>query len=212
MTPAGRVRFRARVKFHGREVATKYFDRRADAVAWANDQSRHLRIGDWVDPRRGRVSVALVAEGWLVSRASVKRRTRETDEAAWANYVKPSFGSREIGSVTTAEVSEWLATLLARGLAPSTARRALAVIRGILDHAVADDRLARNVARGVRPPRGTGVREGIALSLVELEALAAACQGPLSDVVLVLGYTGLRWGELAGLQVGDRVDIPGPGM
>jgi integrase len=34
----------------------------------------------------------------------------------------------------------------------------------------------------------------------------------LSDVVLILGYTGLRWGELAGLQVGDRVDIPGPGM
>jgi integrase len=212
MTPAGRVRFRARVKFHGREVATKYFDRRADAVAWANDQSRHLRIGDWVDPRRGRVSLTVVAEGWLVSRASVKRRTRETDEAAWANYVEPSFGNRAIGSITTAEVTEWLANLLASGLAPSTARRALAVIRGILDHAVADERLSRNVARAVRPPRSTGVREGIALTIDEVEALATACHGPLSDVVLILGYTGLRWGELAGLQVGDRVDIPGPGM
>jgi Phage integrase central domain len=182
MTPAGRMRFRARVKSHGREVATKYFDRRADAVAWANDQSRHLRIGDWVDPRRGRVSLTVVAEGWLVSRASVKRRTRETDEAAWANYVKPSFGNRAIGSITTAEVTEWLANLLASGLAPSTARRALAVIREILDHAVADERLSRNVARAVRPPRGTGVREAIALTIDEVEALATACHGPLSDV------------------------------
>jgi integrase len=193
-------------------VATKYFDRRADAVAWANDQSRHLRVGDWVDPRRGRVSMAVVADGWLVSRATVKRRTQETDHAAWTNYVRPTFENRAIGSITTAEVAEWLASLLDRGLAPSTARRALTVVRGILDHAIADDRLSRNVARSVRPPRGAAARDGVALTLDEVEALAAACHGPLSDVVLVLGYTGLRWGELAGLQVGDRVDVPGAGL
>jgi len=30
--------------------------------------------------------------------------------------------------------------------------------------------------------------------------------------VPVLALAGLRWGELAGLQVGDRVSVPGPGL
>lgn len=46
----------------------------------------------------------------------------------------------------------------------------------------------------------------------ELEALALACNGPYADVVRVLGLCGLRWGELAGLQVGDRVKVPGEGL
>ena len=32
------------------------------------------------------------------------------------------------------------------------------------------------------------------------------------DVVPMLALAGLRWGELAGLQVGDRVLVPGPGL
>jgi hypothetical protein len=31
-------------------------------------------------------------------------------------------------------------------------------------------------------------------------------------VVATLALAGLRWGELAGLQVGDRVSVPGPGL
>ncbi len=52
---SGAVRYRARVKFHGREVATRVFERRADATAWEQDQRRRLRLGEWTDPRRGRV-------------------------------------------------------------------------------------------------------------------------------------------------------------
>ena len=42
--------------------------------------------------------------------------------------------------------------------------------------------------------------------------LTAACTGRYRDVVPVLALAGLRWGELAGLQVGDRVSVPGPGL
>ena len=50
------------------------------------------------------------------------------------------------------------------------------------------------------------------LSVEELAALAEACHGRYGELVLVLGLQGLRWGELAGLQVGDRVAVPGPGL
>ena len=38
----------------------------------------------------------------------------------------------------------------------------------------------------------------------EVVALAQACRGPYAELIYVLAMQGLRWGELAGLQVGDR--------
>jgi hypothetical protein len=90
---SGAVRYRARVKFHGREVATRVFERKTDATAWEQDQRRRLRLGEWTDPRRGQVPLSDVAADWLNSRGSVKRRTRESDESNWRNYVRPRFGN-----------------------------------------------------------------------------------------------------------------------
>jgi integrase len=58
------------------------------------------------------------------------------------------------------------------------------------------------------------VRRGAAQRrrLDELETLTEACKGRYRDVVPVLALAGLRWGGLAGLQVGDRVSVPGPGL
>src|SRR5262249_43478231 len=79
-------RYRARVKSHGREIAARVFERRGDAIAWEQDQRRRLRLGEWTDPRRGRVPLSDVAADWLDSRGLVKRRTRETDGSNWRNY------------------------------------------------------------------------------------------------------------------------------
>ena len=129
---SGAVRYRARVKFHGREVATRVFERRVDATAWEQDQRRRLRLGEWTDPRRGRVPLSDVAADWLNSRGLVKRRTRESDESNWRNYVRPRFGNWPVAAITAAEVSAWVGGLIARGLAPATATRALATLRSIL--------------------------------------------------------------------------------
>ena len=211
--PSGAVRYRARVKSHGRYVATRVFERKADAVAWDQDQRRRLRLGEWTDPRRGQVPLSVVAADWLRSRSSVKRRTRESDESAWRNYIEPRFGNWPVASITAAEVSGWVGALMARGLAPSTATRALATLRSILAFAVADARVQHNVAASVRKPTsGRARRDGQALTLEELRTLTAACKGRYRDVVPMLALAGLRWGELAGLQVGDRVSVPGPGL
>jgi integrase len=42
--------------------------------------------------------------------------------------------------------------------------------------------------------------------------LRAACKGQGAELVLVLGLAGLRWGELAGLRVGDVISVPGRGL
>lgn len=207
------VRYRARVKSHGREVATRVFTRKSDAVAWEHDQRRSLRAGEWIDPRRARMPLARLEPGWRESRQGLKRKSLEADLSAWRNHVEPKFGDTPLASITRAQVEQWVGSLIARGVAPATARRYLATLRSVLAFAVADNRLTRNPAVGIRvsSTRG-GRREGQFLTHAELDALADACRGTYGDVVLVLGLCGLRWGELAGLKVADIVQVPGPGL
>jgi integrase len=118
-----------------------------------------------------------------------------------------------VASITAAEASSRVGSLVARGLAPSTATRALATLRSILAFAVADARVQHNVAASVRKPTsGRARREGQALTLDELVKLTEACRGRYCDVAPVLALAGQRWGELAGLQVSDLVSVPGPGL
>lgn len=212
-TKNGKVRYRARVKSHGREVATRVFDRKKDAEIWEQEQTRKLRLGVWLDPKRGRVPLSAIGVDWMESRSSIKRKSREAEEIVWRLHIAPRFGNSPVGSITPAEIASWVGALVSSGLAPSTAARYLRVFRSILGYAVADGRVPANAAASVKPPSaGHARREGQYLERDELEALAEACKEPYADVVLILGLAGLRWGELAGLQVGDRVSVPGPGL
>jgi hypothetical protein len=167
VTPQGKIRYRARIKANGREVASRMFDRKSDAVAWEQDQRRRLRAGEWLDPRRGQVPLSMVAETWLESRRTVKRRTLESDRGACRNYIAPRFGRRPVASITTADVSSWLGDLMRRGLAQSTATRALATLRSLLSFAVADGRVTVNAAaaRNLRPGGRRGARAGSLTSM-----------------------------------------------
>jgi integrase len=212
-TSRGKKRYRVWIYSHGRVVATDTFDRKGDAVAWEQDKYRELRQDDWIDPRRGRAPLHTAADGWMRSRAGLKQRTRDTDEGSWRRYVEPTFGNRPLASISRADVLEWMGELTSkRGLAPSTVAQALACLRGILNYAVADRRIRRNVAAPIKPSKRGRKREPRFLTLDELRQLAIATRDAGRDVVLFLGLTGLRWSELVALQVGDLVQVPGRGV
>ncbi len=209
----GQVRYRARVKHHGREVATRVFDRKRDAESWEEDQKRKLRVGEWFDPRRGRVALSVIAEDWFESRASMKRNTRIADQVAWRQHIGPKFGKVPVASITTADVSSWVGRLITNGCSPSTASRYLAAFRSLLAFAVQDGRMTVNPAASVKAPTAGRVRrEGEFLRVDQIEQLVSSCQGVYAPLVQILALGGLRWSEMAGLQVGDRVHIPGPGL
>ncbi|HWT49953.1 MAG TPA: site-specific integrase [Mycobacterium sp.] len=89
------------------------------------------------------------------------------------------------------------------------------MLRVTLDHAIADKKLrGKNPAANVRFP-AMGETSHVYLTAVEVAKLAELCDtatGETSraskqgDVVLILAYTGLRFGELTGLNVED-VDV-----
>lgn len=78
--------------------------------------------------------------------------------------------------------------------------RALGVLAGVIDLAVDDNRIVANPARSLRtlPRRGVG-KPRVYLSHEQVGTLAANSAHP--TLVLVLAYTGLRWGEATALRV-----------
>lgn len=78
-------------------------------------------------------------------------------------------------------------------------------VLSVLDVAVNDRRLSRNVARGATLPRKTAKAKPY-LTHHQVQALADASAH--LTLVLFLAYTGLRWGEATGLRV-KHVDALG---
>ena len=92
-------------------------------------------------------------------------------------------------------------TELSHSLSPTVVRRTHQVLSGVLADAVTDNLIARNPAAGVKLPRLTSRRKEY-LTHGQVGALADAA-GAHGALVLMLAYTGLRWGEAIGLRVKD---------
>jgi site-specific recombinase XerD len=116
-----------------------------------------------------------------------------------------------LAKITFEGLSQWVALLSAGDLGPSGIRQSVFVLSAALDHAVRSGRIRANPARGLGLPR-VQRRDYIFLTNDQLHELAAAT-GPWRVFVLLLGYTGLRWGEATALRVRDidlgrrRIDV-----
>ena len=88
----------------------------------------------------------------------------------------------------------------------ATARHSLGVLRRVFDYAVRDGVIQRNPAGGIRLSKVQG-NEPRPLTHAELWRLAGRFDADRDRLlVLVAGYCGLRWGELAALRWSD-VDL-----
>jgi integrase len=114
-------------------------------------------------------------------------------------HVLPTWRKVPLAELTHADVASWVKGLVASGLSPSTVRQAHRVLSLVLALAVRDRRLTFNAADGVKLPRARTPDKRF-LSHDEVRVLAAAC-GEYEALVLLLAYSGLRWGEATALRV-----------
>ena len=104
------------------------------------------------------------------------------------------------GRVEHGAAAAWAAEVAGRTSA-STARKVIGVFRSVLELGVRDRRIPSNPAVGVPLPR-LPITEQRFLRADELEALADAMPSERDRVLtLFLGWTGVRYGEGAGLRV-----------
>lgn len=200
---------------------SKDFDRQQDAKRWAAEQERLVSRGEWTDPSAGKVTVGELWPLWLSTR-SVKPSTLASYEDIYRSCIEPTWGSTRIDRISPTDVQAWTANMRGKPregskkkhltatqaplLSPSRRRQAFGLLAGIVEVAVVNGYLSRNPVKqsrqlGKLPKLGTTKRH-VYLAPAELSALASAC-GKHETLVLLLGYTGLRWGEVAALRVKD---------
>jgi integrase len=141
---------------------------------------------------------------WLDTKAHLRPKTRDKYESGLRIWILPRWGQAQLGSITHADVVAWVADIQ-RTRSAGLTRHTLAILSQILELAVRDGRIPRNVARGVRKPRPSRPVQRF-LTHAEVARLARETFAPYDALVLLLAFTGLRFGEAAGLTVGD-VDL-----
>lgn len=194
-------RWRARYRRDGKQYE-KHFRREIDATRWVREMTASDVTGAFVDPSRGRVTISSIADVWLQT-PSWTESTRARNRSIVGTYIIPRWGSVRVDRVAYETVQAWV-NELSLTLAPTTVHKVAGVLRSILRVAVKSRRIAVNPANDLELPRPK-VKARRYLDAYQVESLAEAADEH-SLLVYVLAYTGLRFGELAGLQVAN-VDL-----
>ena len=179
---------------------SKSFPRKVDAERFlATAETDKLR-GEWIDPRLGRRTFGDWVKEYEGSRVHLQRTTRAQHEALLRTHLLPAFGETPLASITEMRVQTFVAELLAKGLARSTASKILGILSQTLRAAARNQLIPRNPCEGVVGPGEKPREEKIFLTPDQLNQLADSIGSRYGAMVLVAGYRGLRFGELAGLR------------
>ena len=131
-------------------------------------------------------------------------RTRDTYRHSLDAWILPALGDMPLTKITPAIVRKWHADT-SEATGETATRQAYALLRAILNTAVADDVILRNPCR----IRGAGQPHSPERPLADLETvtkLVGAIPVHLRCLVVVAFWAHARLGELLGLQRGD-VDL-----
>ena len=163
--------------------------------------------GEYVAPTHARMTVAQLGPAWLDRRRGhLKPSSYQVMEIEWRVRVAPRWGKVGIGDIRPTAVQRWVSDLShgvdgATPVGASVVSRAHHVLASILADAVRDHLLAANPATDIKLPRKNR-RRPVYLTHQQVAELAAA-SGTYEGLVLLMAYTGLRWGEAIGLRVRD---------
>lgn len=194
--PSGR--YRAVYRDTQGDRHSKTFTTRREAKAFLAAQQTDLARGQWLDPRGGQLPFGQWATKWRAGRV-LRPSSAAADESRLRIHLMPVFGDTALKDITPLGVRSFVAELATRR-APKTVRNVSALLSTILRDAVLEGLLLSNPCVGVRMPVDTAT-EARFLSPAELEALLAAAPPEHRTLLLTAAGTGLRWGELAALEV-----------
>lgn len=161
--------------------------------------------GDITDPRSGKTLLSFVYKSWLASRPDLSAKVRRGYTDNWRLRIEPQFGEWPISRIDHESIQAWTNAMTESGLGPRSVRWTHSVLKMTLDHAIDSGKLiGKNPANRTKfPPMKHTTHTYLTTS--EVSQLAAEC-GAQGDIVVILAYTGLRFGELTGLNVED-VDL-----
>lgn len=189
----------------GRRRSVGTFPHKAAALREASAKEAEVRKGMKTDPEAYKQTWGTWADKWWPTRA-VEPSTLKADRIRRRTHLDPRWSDVPLGSITRQDVKAWAASMKADGKGPSTVQRAVHLFSASLNAAVDAEILGANPAARIALEKGAKAQERF-LTHDEFDKLRR--QLPTTDDQLIadlLVYTGMRWGEMAGLHW-HRVDL-----
>lgn len=169
--------------------------------AWAIDREAEIARGIWRDPKAGKTTVGEWYERWWSARV-VEPETRRGDAGCFKNHILPQWRKWPLGKIRRLDVQGWVRQMQQDGTGRAAIRRAYNLFTTMMGDAVIEDLIASSPcveidlpAQPSKPPNWF-TRDQVDRIEDELPAGHA-------DMVELMVWTGLRWGEAAGC-VGRR--------
>lgn len=200
LAPEVRYRVRYRTPDH-RQTDKRGFKTKKAAEAFAATVEVRKLTGEFIPESAGRITVAELAPAWLERKEALTAPSNyRMIESAWRVHVKPAWGHWRVNKIDVVAVETWIAKMTGNGSGATTVLRAHGVLLGILNDAVKLKRLGSNPAAGLEDLPVKTRRGRIYLTADDVHRLAAEA-GEHGPLVLLLGFTGIRWGEAIALRV-----------
>lgn len=199
-----RVRYR---KPDGSQTDKRGFRRKVDAELFLASVEIAKSRGAYIDPSASRITLADWLETTARMRADLRPSSRDRLEGIIRRDIAPKLGGIALGDLSREVIAAWAAEL-SRDQGAASVRKIVGVLSGALREGVEAGRIATNPAARLKLPRVVRANKRY-LSRTELHRLADQLEQHRAGwglLVLVLGYCGLRWGELSGLRV-RHVDV-----
>jgi integrase len=186
------------------------FRTKREAEKAAQDAEAEVRAGRWHDPNAGRVTFGEYVNTWYGAQdlaASTMQNYRRHIET----HLLPAFETVELSALTKQMIDAW--DRQARTLyAPSSVKTWRSTLHVILEDALDEGRITSNPSTR---KRGRGKRAGRSrnrgpekvvtdpLGILLIAERAALLSGRDDEFVACVtkGYTGMRWGEIVGLEI-----------
>jgi len=153
---------------------------------------------------------AMLVDEWLdywaenIASVRVRARTLDTYRAMIRLHINPYIGKRRLDQLQPEHLEQTYKQLLDKGLSPASVLRVHRMLHRALKIAMQRDRVARNVATLVEPPRQERPKTPEPLDVEECKRVLAAAEGLRNSarwtVALALG---LRQSEALALQWKD---------
>lgn len=205
-----RVRY---VRPDGSTASQSGFETKKAALNWGEDQEAGIRRHSWNDPRDGAALLVDWVELWW-SGQDLEATTEAKYRYLIDHHIVPAFGNRPVNTFTSPEeIVAWEKRTRTNGFSHRTAADARSLLGTVLGDAKERGMVASNVAvkrrgRGrKRARRAIAVRgpEKVWATPLQTLLLAERCallSGRDDDFVLIVltAYTGMRWGEVHGLE------------
>ena len=158
---------------------------------------------------RDKMTVAELVEKWKENYLTVQQQLGRLKPSTLCSYqsnldghIAPFFGAMALAEVRLASVQEFIKALLGKGLSPKTIGNVIVILKEMFKHAVQWGHLDANPAQYVERPRGED-KEMDVFTPEEIRRLLDAQEEPLRTLLLTAVLTGMRQGELFGLQWED---------